>query len=199
LLLATAMSFTPGPNTMLSAALAARGGLRATLPFLCAVPVGWTLLMLACGAGLGALLLALPALQWLIRAAGVALLLWLAWKLAQRPDPVVSLARGEAAVADVSFFQGVLLQFVNIKAWTLALAITAGWVTHAAGEVAANPGQRLFIAVAVMVPFAFFSNFSYAVLGSLLRTWLGEGQRLMVFNRGMAAVLAVTALWMALS
>ena len=59
LVFATAMSFTPGPNTTLSAALAANFGLRRALGFIVAVPTGWTL-MLACGLGLGALLLALP-------------------------------------------------------------------------------------------------------------------------------------------
>mgnify|MGYP006977463854 FL=1 len=41
LLLATAVSFTPGPNTTLSTAIAANRGLRGALRFVCAVPVGW--------------------------------------------------------------------------------------------------------------------------------------------------------------
>jgi threonine/homoserine/homoserine lactone efflux protein len=45
LVLATATSFTPGPNTTLSTALAANFGLRHSLRFVCAVPVGWGLLL----------------------------------------------------------------------------------------------------------------------------------------------------------
>lgn len=202
LLLAAAMSFTPGPNTMLSTALAARSGLRAAWPFMLAVPVGWTLLMLACGLGLGALLAAVPALQSLIRVAGLLLLLWLAWKLGQwrrqpRDGGRMQVPPEAADAAEVGFFQGVLLQFVNIKAWTLALAITAGWVTHAAGQVAPNPGERLLLALAVMAPFALFSNLGYALVGTLLRRWLSQGRRLLVFNRGMSLLLVATALWMA--
>ena len=63
LALATAMSFTPGPNTTLSTALAANFGLRRALPFVCAVPVGWGLLLSLCSLGLGALVLAVPALS----------------------------------------------------------------------------------------------------------------------------------------
>src|SRR5215204_3360242 len=81
LVLATAMSFSPGPNTTLSTALAANLGLRRAMPFVCAVPVGWGLLLL-CALGLGALLLALPMLNLLMKVAGVAYLLWLAYKLA---------------------------------------------------------------------------------------------------------------------
>ena len=54
LIFCTAMSFSPGPNTTLSTALAANFGLRRALRFCLAVPTGWTLLMLATGLGVGA-------------------------------------------------------------------------------------------------------------------------------------------------
>ena len=47
-----------------------------------------------------------------------------------------------------------------------------------------------------MVVFALTSNFSYALAGSLLRGWLAQGRRLLVFNRVMAAVLLATAIWL---
>jgi threonine/homoserine/homoserine lactone efflux protein len=96
----------------------------------------------------------------------------------------------------VSFLQGVALQFVNIKAWMLALALTAGWVTSSGGAPAANPGERLVIVLAVMAVYAFVSNLTYALVGASLRGWLAQGRRLLWFNRTMAAVLVATALWM---
>ena len=56
--------------------------------------------------------------------------------------------------------------------------------------------QRLLIVCSVMVLFAFGSNFVYALMGSLLRDWLAQGRRLLVFNRVLSAVLVATALWM---
>jgi hypothetical protein len=51
-----------------------------------------------------------------------------------------------------------------------------------------------------MMLFALSSNLTYALVGSLLRHWLagpdGSGQRLLAFNRLMAAVLVITAVWM---
>ena len=47
-----------------------------------------------------------------------------------------------------------------------------------------------------MMCFAFVSNFTYALAGSLLRQWLAQGSRLLWFNRVLAAVLAATAIWM---
>jgi len=191
LVLATAMSFSPGPNTTLSTALAANHGLRRALPFVCAVPVGWAVLLAVCALGLGALVLAVPLLGWAIKLAGVAYLLWLAAKIARSRQ----LGRLDAARLNVTFWQGAALQFVNIKAWMLALAIVSGWI---AGR--ADPGQRMAVVMPVMLVFAFASNLTYALAGSLLREWLagpdGTGRRLIGFNRVMAAVLVVTALWM---
>ena len=192
LLFCTAMSFSPGPNTTLSTALAANGGLRRALRFCVAVPTGWTLLMAGSGLGLGALVLGVPALRLAIKFGGVAYMLWLAWRLAGAGQ----LARVDESRLRVTFWQGVGLQFLNIKAWMLALTLTAGWVVNAGGQPAANPGERLAIICAVMVLFAFTSNFTYALVGSLLRHWLAQGRRLLWFNRLLALVLAGTAAWM---
>lgn len=198
LLFCTAMSFSPGPNTTLSTALAANYGLRRALRFCLAVPTGWTLLMLASGLGLGALVLGVPALRWGVKVAGVAYMLWLAFKLlGVGKAPQLQSAAGSGLRLEVTFWQGVGLQFLNIKAWMLALTLTAGWVVNALGQPASNPGERLAIICALMVLFAFTSNFAYALIGSLLREWLAEGKRLLWFNRGLALVLAGTALWMA--
>jgi threonine/homoserine/homoserine lactone efflux protein len=191
LMLATAMSFTPGPNTTLSTALAANFGLKRALPFCAAVPVGWTLLMLLCGAGMGALVLAAPGLRLAIKAFGVAYLLWLAWKLAGART-----LGGAAAPLQVGFWQGVLLQFLNVKAWMLALTMSAGWVA-VQGVDTTQAAQRLGVVVGVMMVYAFTSNFVYALAGAGLRGWLSEGGRLLWFNRVLAALLAGTALWMA--
>lgn len=188
----TAMSFSPGPNTTLSTALAANGGLKRALRFCLAVPTGWTLLMLGSGLGLGALVLGVPALRWSVKLFGVAYMLWLAWKL----GGAARLAQVDDSPLDIGFWQGVGLQFLNIKAWMLALTLTAGWVVNAGGQPAANPGERLAIICVVMVGFAFTSNFTYALAGSLLRNWLAQGRRLLWFNRALALVLVATAAWM---
>jgi threonine/homoserine/homoserine lactone efflux protein len=192
LVFCTAMSFSPGPNTTLSTALAANLGLRRALRFCLAVPTGWTLLMLGSGLGLGALVLGVPALRWAVKLLGVAYMLWLAWKLAGSGQ----LTQIEEKRLDVTFLQGVGLQFLNIKAWMLALTLTAGWVVNAGGQPSTNPGERLAIICAVMVVFAFSSNFLYALVGSLLRQWLAQDNRLLWFNRVLALILVATALWM---
>ena len=192
LVLATAASFTPGPNTTLSTALAANLGFKKSLRFTLAVPVGWGLLLSACAGGMGAMVVAVPGLQLAIKAMGVAYLLWLALKLAHSSQ----LAQAHAAQLQVTFWQGVMLQFLNIKAWMLALTIVAGWLAGQDDAV-----RRFAVILPLMMAFGLVSNLSYALMGSLLRDWLsgpdGTARRLRWFNRTMAAVLAATAGWMA--
>ena len=153
-----------------------------------AVPVGWGLLLLACAGGLGALIQAVPVLRGGIKALGLAYMLWLAWKLAT----TARLAEADGGLR-VGFGQGVLLQFVNIKAWMNALMISAGWIT-----VAEPIAPRLAVVLPLMMAYGLASNFTYALIGSALRSWLAVGQRLAWFNRALAAVLVATAAWMAM-
>ena len=144
-------------------------------------------LLVLCALGVGALLLAVPALRWAVLLAGVAYMLWLASRLAGS----ATLAQADAGRLDVGFWQGVLLQFVNIKAWMLALSIVAGWLAGRPDWLA-----RFGLVLPVMVAYAFFSNLLYAAIGSLLRGWLAHGRRLLWFNRVMALALVATAAWM---
>ena len=191
LVLCTAASFSPGPNTTLSTALAANLGFRRSLRFVCAVPVGWGLLFSLCAGGVGAMVVAMPLLRSGIQAVGIAYLLWLAFKLARSS----TLAQANEAQLKVTFLQGVLLQFFNIKAWMLALTVVAGWLAGHDDALA-----RFSIILPLMLAFGFFSNLLYALIGSLLRHWLSgpdnSHQRLRWFNRLMAGVLVATAAWM---
>ncbi len=186
LVLATVSSFTPGPNTTLSTAMAANHGLRRAMRFVCAVPVGWGILFTLCATGLGGLVVAFPPLRWGIVTLGTGYLLWLASLLWQSG----SLQQADSAKLQVGFVQGVGLQFLNIKAWMLALAIVAGWV---AGREDAT--ARTLVLLPIMVAYGFFSNLTYAVAGSMLRHWLAHGRRLLMFNRCMSVALVATAFW----
>jgi len=191
LVLCTATSFTPGPNTTLSTALAANLGLKRALRFVLSVPVGWGLLFGLCAAGVGTLVMAVPALRLGVQGLGVGYLLWLASKLLRAS----TLTQASAGQLNVTFWQGVMLQFLNIKAWMLALTVVAGWLAGREDALA-----RFAVVLPILLLFGLASNLTYALMGTLLRRWLADtehgGRRLRWFNRGMAAVLVVTAAWM---
>jgi threonine/homoserine/homoserine lactone efflux protein len=193
LVLATAMSFTPGPNTALSTALAANYGLRRALPFLYSVSAGWGILLTPRALGLGALVLTLPLPGGVLKLVGIAYLLWLAFRLAARQQ----VGEADASRLNMSFWQCAALQFVNVKACMLALSIVSGLI---AGRP--DAGQRFAVVRPLMPAYAFGSNLAYALVGSLLRHWLagpdGSGARLLAFNGLMALMLASAAVWILL-
>ena len=126
LALATAMSFTPGPNTTLSTALAANRGLPHAMRFVCAVPVGWSALLLLCAGGVGALVLAAPMLRLAIKAVGIGYLLWLAWKLSQ----TASLAAADSARLDVVLPVMLLFAFFSNLAYAATGALLRQWLAQ---------------------------------------------------------------------
>ncbi len=141
-------------------------------------------------AGLGVMVLGYPPLRWGLLAAGVLYLLWLAWKLANTQH------LSEAAIGPVvGFKQGVMLQFVNIKAWFLALSVVSGWVIGHDDTI-----TRLLETLPIFMFFGLTSNLTYAWIGASLRHWLrgpnNTAQRLQWFNRMMALALLGTVVWM---
>jgi len=194
LVLGFAGSFTPGPNTTLSTTIAANHGLRAAMPFVLGVPAGWGLLLLACSAGLGLLLMEYPQVRLGLMGVGAGYLLWLARRL--WGTRALSAVDNQAPV--LRFDQGVALQFLNVKAWFLAISVSTGWVIGFG-----NTEERLWQVFPVFVSFGLTSNLAYALVGASLRHWLqgpdGTARRLQVFNRCMAIALGLTALWVVLS
>lgn len=185
------MTFSPGPNTMLTTAIASNEGLRKVIPFTLAVPLGWLLILLITGLGIGTLVVQLPILRWFIQIVGCAYLLWLAYLLSRHHH----LKTIDSSKLQITFGKGVALQFLNIKVWLLAVTVTSTWIINAEGQTSINQYDRLALACFVVMFFAFASNFSYALVGSLVRNWLLHGKRLLIFNRILASLLAATAIW----
>jgi threonine/homoserine/homoserine lactone efflux protein len=160
--------------------------------FVLSVVAGWGVLLSLCAAGVGVLVVSLPPLRWAVTASGIAYLLRMAWKLWYAQ----ALTQADSSRLSVTFWQGVLLQFLNIKAWMLALTVVAGWLAGRDDQL-----KRFAVVLPLLLGFALASNLSYALMGSLLRQWLTDaahgGRRLRWFNRSMALVLVATAAWMA--
>ncbi|MEN7526330.1 LysE family translocator [Cupriavidus sp. 2SB] len=182
-------AFTPGPNTTVAAVTGANFGFRATLPHCVGVAVGFASVIALCASGIGALVMASPTLAAIIRVAGVLYLLWLAWRIARS----ASLAE-KSVLKPMNVWQSVLMQYANIKAWMLALAVAASYT-----EGAPSLAQRVLLVSVLFATFGFFSNGAYGVLGASLRQWLMHGNRVRWFNGAMGLALALTAVWIAIA
>ncbi len=172
-------SITPGPNNMMLMASGANFGLRRTVPHALGVGIGFTLMIVLVGVGLMGLFDLFPILNTVLKVVSVAYLLWLAWKIANAAAPdTESGARGKP----MTFVQAMLFQWVNPKAWSMALTAIALYAPDR------NFGAVLLVAVVfgiINLP----STSLWAVMGQVMRSWLSSPTRLKVFNWTMAALL----------
>lgn len=183
LLLATyafVMSITPGPNNIMLAASGLRFGFWPTLPHMMGITAGFALLMIVAGLGIGALVTAEPRLHLVLKIAGAAYLLYLAWKLWRAGAP------GEATGAKpLGFFGAAAFQFVNPKAWVMAVTAVATFVPEGEGYL-----QSLLIGTAVFSAVNFPSVGVWAAFGAAIRRWLDNPSVLRWLNRTMAILTA---------
>ena len=178
-------SITPGPNNFMLLASGVNFGIARTIPHMLGISIGFFVLLLAVGFGLGAMLTAFPALHTALKIAGAAYLLYLAWKIAMSRSLN---AKGEAEARPMRFIDAAAFQWVNPKAWVMAVTAMATYTN-----------EQLYLFSVLLVGLAFAavnvpSVSTWAGFGSALRDWLSDPVRLKWFNITMA-VLLVLSLW----
>lgn len=178
-LFAFASSITPGPNNMMLMASGANFGFRRTLPHWCGVVVGFTGLLLACGLGLGSLFVTFPVLHEILKWAGAAYLVWLAIK--------IMTAKGLSSAKDQSkpmtFFGAAMFQFVNVKAWAMAIGAVTTYVPTQ------NYFGNLLVVTAVVAAVNAPCVATWTTFGVVLRRFLENPRVLRTFNIVMGLLL----------
>ena len=178
-------SITPGPNNFMLLASGVNFGVVRTIPHMLGIGVGFVSLLLGTGAGLGAVLSAFPALHLALKIAGSAYLLYLSWKIAM--SRTLGSAKDDRA-EPMSFLQAAAFQWVNPKAWVMAVSAMATYTNSA------NYTMSVLIVGIAFAIVNFPSVSTWAGFGSALREWLSVPVRLKWFNVTMALLL-VASLW----
>ncbi|WP_076533248.1 LysE family translocator [Roseovarius nanhaiticus] len=174
---------TPGPNNLMLMASGANFGFRRTVPHMFGIGIGMPVLTLLVGIGVIRIFEAFPVVQTVLTVISVCYLLFLAWKIANAAPPPQ--AGAEAAGKPLTFLQAAAFQWVNPKAWFMALsAITL----YAGGR---EPTAILWVAGAYCAVSS-ISTTSWTALGQQMRRFLGTPGRLRTFNWTMAALLVAT-------
>jgi threonine/homoserine/homoserine lactone efflux protein len=185
LVFAFVSSITPGPNNLMLLASGVNFGFVRTIPHMLGIGAGFLSLLLGVGLGLGAVLTAFPQLHFALKIAGGAYLLYLAWKIAMSRSMA---EKGEGGAKPMSFLAAAAFQWVNPKAWVMAVTAMA---------VYTNTERPFFSMILVAVAFAAVnlpSVSTWAGFGVALRGFLSDPIRLKWFNIVMGLLLAAS-LW----
>jgi threonine/homoserine/homoserine lactone efflux protein len=180
---ALAASISPGPVNVVALSSGAQFGLATSLRHVMGATVGFVVLLIFTGFGLHEVLHQYPMLTDLIRWAGMAFLVYLAWKLAV-DDGRLNVDR---PTRHPSFWHGAAMQWLNPKAWLAAVAGMGAFVAD---------GEARLIGLFALIYFVvcYVSVACWAYAGAFLGPYLRSAQRIRVFNRSMAALLAGCAI-----
>ncbi|MCX7558527.1 LysE family translocator [Sulfitobacter sp. F26204] len=177
-LFAFVSSATPGPNNLMLMASGANYGFRRTVPHMLGISVGFAVMMLLTGMGLAQVFERFPISYTLLKFASVTYMLYLAWKIAN----AAPIRTRSIDSRPMTFLQAASFQWVNPKAWAMALtAITV--------YVADNGAWMLLIGALCFAMVNLPSVSFWTVMGQQMARFLTNPGRLRLFNWTMAALL----------
>jgi threonine/homoserine/homoserine lactone efflux protein len=185
LLFALVGSITPGPNNMISTASGAAFGFVRTLPQMLGVSVGFPLMLIALGLGLGEIFQQAPWLHEALKYAGAAFLLYLAWRIASAAG-----VEDAETKRPLTFIEAAVFQWLNPKAWTLSLGALAAFTTPGLGFAA------FFTEIAVLAvlfgAIAFLALVVWCLFGVMIARALQDERKRKVFQFSLAGLLALS-------
>ena len=179
------MFVTPGPNNAMLTASGVKFGYFKTLPHLIGIPLGHFLQIILVSYGLGNVFLKFPALQFYMKILCFIYLVYLGWKMLGS----FSIIKKESG-RPLRFYEASLFQFINPKAWTVAITAVAGFFPLEESFFKAT----MFLALTA--PFICFPSISlWALFGSTLRMFVNNLKTKKIIEYILALLLILTALF----
>tara|TARA_B110000208_G_scaffold127470_1_gene155093 strand:- start:764 stop:1354 length:591 start_codon:yes stop_codon:yes gene_type:complete len=182
-----ATSITPGPNNLMLLASGLNHGVKRSLPHYFGISLGFMLMVVLIGLGFGALFVEFPEIFLTIKILGVSYLLFLAWKIANAGR----LSANSELKKPLSFFQAAAFQWVNPKAWIMAIGAIAAFTAQ----------ERIVESVATVSLVFLLASISclgvWLLAGRTLQRFLDDDHRLRIFNVTTAILLVVSVVPMA--
>ncbi|BAJ03036.1 LysE family translocator [Shewanella violacea] len=182
-LFAFSSGITPGPNNVMLMSSGVNFGIKASLPHLTGICLGFPCMVLAIGLGMSALFQTYPVIHLIIKYIGIAYLLYLSWLIANSSSKM----EGKQTSNPLSFIQAAAFQWINPKGWIMAVGAIAAFTNL---DTALTP-QILTIA-AVFLAVAFPCAITWLGFGVALKRLLKNERQQKIFNISMAVLLVAS-------
>ena len=184
-LFALVSSITPGPNNFMLMSSGANFGFKRTVPHMLGVALGFVLMLVLVGVGVMQLFDLFPLSYPILKVLCVSYLFYLAYKIATSHAPDSS---SKAEANPFTFVQAALFQWVNPKAWSMALSAISVYA----------PSKTFHAILIVGLVFGLINLpcvSSWTLLGQKLQHYLKDPRRLRIFNITMAVLLIISVLF----
>ena len=179
------MFATPGPNNAMLTASGMKFGYLRTLPHIIGIPLGHFIQITLCCYGLGNVFIKFPQIQFYMKFLCFVYLLYLSWKMLGS----ISVTKKETG-RPLKFYEASLFQFINPKAWTVAIAAVSGFFPT---------DENFFVAtmfLAVTAPFVCIPSISlWALFGNSLRIFVSNTKTKKIIEYILAILLILTGVF----
>lgn len=176
---AVVSTVTPGPNNLMLMSSGANFGFKRTMPHMAGITLGFGLMVILVGMGLMTVFDKFPTSHLVLKVLSIAYLIYLAYKIARAGQPAQSEVDG---AQPLTFFQACAFQWVNPKAWTMALT-----------AISVYSPDRSVVSIGVIAAIFIMANVPsvgiWTVLGQKISVLLSNQRRLTLFNYTMAVCL----------
>jgi threonine/homoserine/homoserine lactone efflux protein len=176
-------AITPGPNNVMLMTSGLNHGIRKSVPHLVGINVGFTLMLIIIGMGLGSAFDSYPLFHQTIKIAGVLYLAYLAWMIAVTPTETQQLEKAKP----ITFLQAALFQWVNPKAWVMITGAVGSFTTQST-----NIYLQVLMIAGTFAVLGTPCGATWLLSGVSLRRFLENPKYLRIFNRTMAILLIIS-------
>jgi threonine/homoserine/homoserine lactone efflux protein len=180
---AAVTSITPGPNNVMLTATGANAGIVRGVPHVLGVTLGFALMLFLVAAGVGQALLGSPRGMAALKILGVAVLLWLAWKIA-----TAGRTGAAAGKRPIGFLAAAAFQWVNPKAWLICASAVSGFLDMDGSGALVQATLFALIFIVVGTP----CMFVWLGFGAAMQRLLTTERALTAFNVAMGLTLAAS-------
>ncbi len=172
---------SPGPNNLMLLSSGLTFGYKRTLPHALGIIVGYPIMFLIVGLGLGKIFEQNPMVLEIMKYIGISYLCWMAWQIANAKG---SLHSNDTEAKPFTFWQAVLFQWVNPKAWIMAITSLATFLTTS-NELLF---QILLMSI-ITVLIGIITTHSWSLGGVFLKRIIHSNENVQIFNKIVAVVL----------
>ena len=183
ILFAVITCVTPGPNNAMIMTSGLNYGIRRSLPHYAGICLGFPVMVIAVGLGLAGLFQNYPMLHVILKVTGAGYLCYLAYRIATAPVGGNNRKTGKP----FTFVQAAAFQWVNPKAWVLAIGALAAYTVIGEGYLL----QVLTIGLIFLV-FGAPCIMLWLWFGAQLQRFLHNPQYVKLFNITMAVLLVLS-------
>jgi len=178
---------TPGPNNIMLLSSGLTFGYKNTIPHMLGVMLGFSIMVILVGLGIGAIFETFPIIFTILKVIGITYLFWMAWHIANSKSELKT--KNNQNAKPFTFIQAASFQWVNPKAWFMAITATVSFVT--------NPEYgfiQVIIIACIFMLAGFLSTNTWTLGGVYLKKLIKNPLHVRIFNITMAVLIVASVL-----